>query len=71
MSYRCDNCKRSFSGTPRQSFTGRKLCNQCSAGILGAGAGYSSTGSLGGTIATSGAARWISRALKRDKPTGI
>lgn len=63
MSFTCDACRRSFRGAPTKTLTGRSLCRDCHAQLLGASAGLVAGGNLTDALAT-GAAH---TALKRNR----
>jgi hypothetical protein len=58
----CEECEKRTASPPHLSFTGRELCSDCHARLLGAAAGVLSAGpgapietTLSSAIATSGA----------------
>ncbi|PFG34804.1 hypothetical protein [Sanguibacter antarcticus] len=62
---RCDQCNRTISGAPTETAT-RTLCTPCGETLLGATAGFLSTGSVGGAISTAGWYRAL-RDRRREK----
>lgn len=69
----CEECKKRTESQPHKSFTGRELCGDCHARLLGAAAGVLSAGpaappeaALTSAVATSGTFAWL-RKLRRNK----
>jgi hypothetical protein len=60
MAFQCDQCRRSFKDQPHVSISGRRLCDSCNDGLLGATAGAVAGGVPGG-ISTAG---WYSKLKK-------
>ena len=72
MSFRCDQCSRSYAGEPAATtVTGRRLCEACNDQFLGLAAGLitggpDASGAVENAISTSG---WFSR-IKRFRRRG-
>lgn len=56
--FKCPDCGRTLTGAPVESFTGRKICEDCQATLAGAAAGVMAGGGIGGAISTAG---WLRR----------
>ena len=54
MTYRCDSCGESRSGSPTLTVTGRELCPHCHDLLLGAAAGMIAGGGVPEAVATAG-----------------
>ena len=69
----CEECRKRTESPPHTSFTGRELCSDCHARLLGAAAGGLSAGggasletTVSSAVATSGTFAWVRR-FRRKK----
>ncbi|WP_024286583.1 hypothetical protein [Cellulomonas sp. KRMCY2] len=62
MAYTCDSCRRTSTGSPVVTVTGRDLCDPCNDRLTGAAAGLAAGDGVAATVATAG---WYARLRRR------